>query len=195
MAEKAHKNMKNRTRKHVLWRTYLLIGFAGTVVIGVMFYSFHIGARMAAIYSPLVDAAMEIRLEATTSHLWFEEMMGGDRHESIDAILARLDEADWYAKAMLQGGENAEGQFIPLKDSGMRQAIDEVRSKLAEFKRMTLERWKTRKISGIGTEIDQKYDAVYEDFVEQADIVETALQQLLIFEWINELLIAAISHV
>jgi PAS domain S-box-containing protein len=120
-----------------------------------------------------------IKLEATTAHLWFEEIISGDSSQSFDDVLGHLDHADWYAKAMLEGGQSAEGQFFPLSDPHMRQDITEVRGKLAEFREITLQRWQTNRTAGIGTEIDQKYDAVFKDLIQQADLVETDLQQMI----------------
>jgi len=41
-------------------------------------YSLQIGRDIASRYTPLVDAAMEIKLEATTAHLWFEQAISGE---------------------------------------------------------------------------------------------------------------------
>ncbi len=64
-----------------------------------MFYSLYIGRGLAERYAPLVDAAMEIKLEATTAHLWFEEIISGDRFVDIDEVWKHLDQAKWYARA------------------------------------------------------------------------------------------------
>jgi len=128
---------------------------------------------------PQIHASMEIKIKATTAHLWFEEVISGDRSQNIDNVLGYIDHADWYAQAMLEGGQSAEGKFFPLSDPHMRQDITEVRRKLTEFKEITLQRWQATKTSGIGTEIDQKYDEVFEDFIQQAGFVETDLQQII----------------
>ena len=94
----------------------VLIGAISLIMIGIMGNSYYTGDRMITMYTPLVDAAMEIKLEATTAHLWFEEILSGDPHEKIETVWGHLDQADWYATAMLEGGENSEGIFIPLDD-------------------------------------------------------------------------------
>jgi hypothetical protein len=75
----------------------LLIGIVGFIITGIVAYGFHMGIRMASRYSPLVDAAMEIKLEATTAHLWFEEILSGDRQEDVKGVWRHLDQANWYA--------------------------------------------------------------------------------------------------
>ena len=131
---------------------------------------------MAIKYAPLMDAAMEIKLEATTAHLWFEELISGDRFEDINEVKQHLDQAQWYASAMLEGGENPEGKFIPLKNPILRGEIEKVLQKIKTFREITAQRFEAIQESGTGTLIDQQYDAVFRDFIGQADRVESKLQ-------------------
>ena len=161
------------------WRMYLLICIVGLMIIGILGYGFFKGDRMVKVYAPLVDAAMEIKLEATTAHLWFEEIISGDRYADISEVWKHQDQAEWYAKAMLVGGENPEGIFIPLDDAEMRRKIKNVQGKLKEYREITQTRLDTKGLSGIGTDIDQRYDRVFRSFLKEADEVETKLQQIM----------------
>lgn len=87
-------------------------------------YSLITGNRLSQRYIPLVDAAMEIKLEATLGHLWFEEAISGDSNEEIATVREHFKTAEWYAYAMLEGGENQEGVIIPLSDPLLHHAID-----------------------------------------------------------------------
>lgn len=167
-----------KAKDTALWM-YLLIAIVGIIVTSMVAYSFHIAVRTSAKYAPLIDAAMEIKLEATTAHLWFEEILSGDRHEDMEIVWEHLEQSDWYAQAMLEGGKNPEGTFIPLDDGEMRRKIRIVREKLAEFKDITRKRFATKEISGPGSDIDQRYDAIFAAFINQADKVETQLQQVM----------------
>jgi len=159
------------------WKIYGLISLMGLLVVGMIVYSLSLGLKAGREFSPLVDAVMEIKLETTTAHLWFEEVLAGDRHEDIEQVWKHLDEAEWYACAMLEGGRNQEGTYIPLKDELLRNQIEQVRQKISNFKKISGKRYSAVKTSGVGTEIDQKYDRVFEDFIAQADRVESMLQQ------------------
>ncbi|MEA1921275.1 MAG: ATP-binding protein [Pseudomonadota bacterium] len=159
---------------------YMMIGVVGFIVIGIVGYGFYTGNRMTTMYTPLVDAAMEIKLEVTTAHLWFEEIISGDRHEDMAAVWEHLEQADWYAKAMLEGGENIEGTFISLDDNKLRRLIMEVQGRLSEFREITEQRIAERGSSGVGTVIDQRYDAVFNTLVMQADEVKTRLEQVMV---------------
>ena len=89
-----HPSKEELLKPFIPWRVYLLVGMFMVFIIGGMGYGFYTGHRMSAIHAPLVDAAMEIKLEATISHLWFEEILSGDRHESMDVVWKAQDNAD-----------------------------------------------------------------------------------------------------
>jgi len=158
-------------------RIYLVIAIVGLSIVGMLGYGLFTSDRLIRIYIPLVDAVMEVKLEATLAHLWFEEVISGDRQEDVASVWDRLDSADWYAKAMLEGGKNSEGTFLPLDNMEMREALKEVRGKLARFRDITSQRLAAIKNSGPGTPIDQRFDAVFRDFFNRADDVETRLKQ------------------
>ena len=161
-------------------RMYILICIVGLIVISIVGYGFFKGDRMAKTYTPLIDAAMEIKLEATTAHLWFEEIIGGDRNEEINKVWQHQDQAVWYAKAMLEGGKNSKGTFIPLDDAELCSKIRNVQEKLKEFRKITQKRLETKELSGVGTDIDQRYDTIFQSFLKNADEVETELQQIMV---------------
>jgi len=142
-----------------------------------MVYSFYSSSQMINKFSPLVEVTMEIKLEATTAHLWFEEIISGDRYENLDDIIKRIDRALWYAKAMIEGGQNEEGTFIPLDDERLKVEVVATIGQLKEFKLITLTRYKAKEASGIGSEIDQEYDQLFKDFINQIDHVGTLLQE------------------
>lgn len=151
----------------------------GMIMVVAMGYSLIIGSQATTRYAPLMDAAMEIKLEITMGHLWFEEVISGDRNENIANALAHLDQSAWYARAMLEGGKNSEGHFEPLHDPALRSEIEEVLEKILEFRAIAEARWQAIEESGIGSKIDQDFDALFNELLLQADNVETALQEVM----------------
>ncbi len=151
----------------------------GCIIVALLGTTLFYGNRMTAGYAPLVDAAMRIKLEATTAHLWFEEILSGDSYESMDDVWLHIDAADWYANAMLDGGRNPEANYHPLTDEHMRREIKQVKRKLTRFRQVTEQRYNKPESSIAGTEIDQVYDKVFSEFLAQADSVKTQLQLLM----------------
>ncbi len=146
-------------------------------IAGVMLYSTFLGRTMTERYAPLIVAAMEIKLEVTTAHLWFEEIITGDRYADITEVWENLDQAQWHARAMLDGGENVNGKLIALEDPALRRLIEQASAGVTAFRALAQERWKTRSSSGIGSHIDQRFDKAFETLVAAADEVGVVLQR------------------
>lgn len=145
--------------------------------LGMMFYMLYSGNKIVTTYEPLMDASMELKFEATQAHLWFEEIISGDRNEKIDAVWEHLDRADWYATTMLEGGVKDHYVFIALSDQTLRQNILRVRKNLTRFRYIAEQRYHHRLSSGVGSNLDQEFDAVFADFIQAASSVERSLQE------------------
>jgi len=152
------------------------------LTLAIVYYSFGTGRSIAERYTPLIDAAMEIKLEATTAHLWFEEAISGDRTVDIEMIWSHLDQSEWYAQAMLDGGINEEGTFVSLDEPDLRIQIKETIEGIHHFRQIAQQRWDAQSTSGIGSELDQQFDQAFLEFTLSADDVETALQKVLVEE-------------
>ena len=154
----------------------LVIVFTMVIIIALL-SSFYLGRRMIAGHSPLIDATMEIKFEITTAHLWFEEIISGDKNIKIDNVWAHLKQSEWYAQVMLEGGKNPEGIFIPVDDPLLRQKIGKIVKMIRAFEEIAQKRWESRKQSGIGSDIDQRFDLNFNELIKYVDDIETALQK------------------
>lgn len=159
-------------------RTVVLVMLIVAFMVLLIFSSYRLGSRMIEVYTPLIDAVMEIQLHATTSHLWFEELMSEDRNESIDAVYQHLDLAEHYADLMLNGGVYESMRYFPLEDTELRQQVHTVNRQLENFRHIMDQRWSMRSTSRAGSNIDQQFDEVYNELVDETDALEVALQHL-----------------
>ncbi len=155
---------------------FVLIGFVGILTVLIVGFGFYIGQRIITDYTPQIDASMEIKIEVTLAHLWFEKFITGNKNLEITEIWKHFDLADWYAKAMLEGGENTKGTFYPIDDPVLKNKIKILQIKLKEFRDITQIRLENLEEIGIGSTIDQDYHELFEDFINLADEVETQLQ-------------------
>ena len=155
-----------------------LIGFLLLSVALLSGGSYWIGQTMAVRYLPLIDAVMEIKLEATTAHLWFEEIISGDRDENLDSVWAHLDLADWHTKAMLEGSSKKEMSFEALREPELVEKIKKVQIYLFEFRAMAHLRLENLAgTAGVGSLADQSFDKVFANLILQTDEVERALHR------------------
>jgi PAS domain S-box-containing protein len=153
---------------------------------------------MAEHYAPLVSIAKGIKIEATIAHLWFEEIISGDTTINIDDVWKNLDQADKYARIMLEGGETLEGTISPLDDLESRHKIEQVLLGLQAFRDVARVRWQEKTKAAIGSDIDQRFDKIFNIFLNQSDDVITILQEiitnkLLQFQILQSLLITVIT--
>jgi PAS domain-containing protein len=158
------------------WRIYALMAAITLVILGTITYTLFMGNRINAKYAPLLNATMEFRLKTAQAHLWFEEVISEDPSKKVEEVLGLIDQADWYANAILNGGRNTEVVFMPIGNHSVEDHIRIARKDLAEFKKLTSQRFAIGKAAGIGSDIEQEYDAVFENFLQQADLAEKLIQ-------------------
>lgn len=167
--------MKSGSRKILFFSISVTL-----LVMAVVYSSFRTGRDMARRYFPLVSAAMEIEIEATTAHLWFEEVISGDRTVDIGTIWAHLEKSAWYAHAMLDGGKNEKGTLLALTDPKLRLQIKETIVDLQNFRHIAQQRWEAQSTSGSGSEIDQQFDQAFLEFNTTIEDVKNSLQKMII---------------
>jgi len=172
------------SKDNIIYRKFssFIILIFGLFYIFLFYLSFVEGKKIIEKYAPLVDAAMEIRLEATVSHQHLEEMLCGEKENSIVDALVHINESIWYANAMLNGGVNSEGIFLPLEDIYMRNKIADVLSDLKHFKEATINRFENSNTEEDILHFKEMYHDDFNRFIKDADDVETRIQQLIVEE-------------
>ena len=154
----------------------LLAGITGAFGV---YYSSSIGKtghEVGAELAPLGDAAMEIKLTATTAHLIFEEIMGGDASEDVAVVWELLGETVWYCDAILKGGENDEGHFVASRDPAVLSKMEAVKASVLAFTASAKERHAGLGKEGVDqAEADARFDEGFERFIAQADEAESLI--------------------
>ena len=130
------------------------------------------GIDLGAKLAPLADAAMEIKLTATKAHLLFEKIMAGDEGESIDEVWDLLEETRFYAGAILNGGENDEGNFHESESPRVREKIQSVQKQVDAFIDSARKRYQQRvRSQGTGSGADQEFDELYDSILGDLDLL------------------------
>ena len=156
---------------------YLALGILSLVIASTVMYSVSVSVTIETVYMPQVHASMETKIEAVLAHLWFEESFTSDRPD-MTLAWEHMDRSEWYARAMLQGGRSDEGTFVALDDPEHRREVGQLLELLARFREIAQARVVLGSSdAGIGSDLDQEFDAVFEGFLAQAAEVESHLQQ------------------
>ena len=159
-------------------RKILFFSLSATLLtIVIVYYSFYAGREIAERYTPLVDSTIEIKLELATAHLWFEEVISGDRVVDIEDVWAHIDKSEVYAHTMIDGGAKEERMLFPLNDPNLRHKIEETIKGIHHFRQIAQQRWAEKSTSGINSDIDQQFDLAFLQFNIAADNVEIALHK------------------
>jgi signal transduction histidine kinase len=187
--DKHSKEILLNFKTHPKWMDQWIL-LAPFLVLGMIASSYYSNMRMISVYEPLIDAASRIKYQGTLSHLWFEEYISGDKNETTDVVLSHLDKAEWNSHAMLDGGTTDNRTILPLENPEMRNKINSVIKRLREFRDIIGIRSSQKELSQPGTEIDQRFDRVFKDFLRQTEEVQGDLKKLVA----KELQIFQITH-
>lgn len=121
----------------------------------------------------LCDALMDIQIKATSYHLWLEEAITGDTAVDIRKVWDEIDLAISLSEAILNGGKSEHGVILqPLKDSSLRKRMEDLKPLLTQIKKIGLQRIREPEVAGIGSAIDQRFDAVFKEFQDKAGALE-----------------------
>ena len=126
-----HKQKRDRNRTEMTktspspLRAIVVVTLIMVAAMTILVYSSGIALRIAKKSAPLIDASMDVKFQLGLYHLWLEELVQQDPTVDKKQVWGHLDQARWYANAMLEGGENQEGRFQSLDDLVLRSMIRE----------------------------------------------------------------------
>jgi signal transduction histidine kinase len=80
---------------------------------------------------------------------------------------------------MLEGGENEHNVFIALENEQMKKSVQRVRKKLEEFRTIIKQRVASKEPSLSGSDVDQLFDGVYNDLLDESDKLEENIKVIL----------------
>lgn len=120
---------------------------------------------------------MEIKLNATAAHLYFEEIMMGDESEDVANVWGLLDKADAYLAAIQKGGEIDGTTYLASIDPTVQAAAPKVGEALAAFRAAAEERYAKRGDGqeGAGSAADAAFDGAYDRVIEEGTALETSV--------------------
>jgi len=125
----------------------------------------------------IVDAFMDVQIHTAKAHIWMEEIIAGDNGVDAEKIIADLDQAINLIDVTLKGGKS-ENDWIPepLKDPELRLHAEEIKSLLKKLKMTGLARIENPENSGIGSDSDQRFDALFKEILGKTKELEDKME-------------------
>ncbi|RYE50420.1 MAG: hypothetical protein EOP18_13445, partial [Rhizobiaceae bacterium] len=135
------------------------------------------GSEVGAHLSPHVKAAMEIKLNATAAHLYFEEIMMGDASEDVANVWAHLESAEAYLAAIEQGDDISGAVYFASEDPAVQAAGPKILQALTNFRAAAEQRYANlgKADEGAGSAADAAFDAAYDSVIVEATELETSV--------------------
>ncbi|MCK5444799.1 MAG: PAS domain S-box protein, partial [Rhodospirillaceae bacterium] len=161
--------------------TYV-VGFVSLLcltIIGFLVYDQSASEKMISRNVPSIDALMMAKFELAQSHLWLEEELAGGDEDYKSLIDKHGKEALWYARVLLEGGENHKGTFVPVVDENFRTQVNGIQADLNLLLDLTHTRLANRMASMPGSEIDEEFDQLYHQIIEKIDVAEIRLKEII----------------
>jgi signal transduction histidine kinase len=125
-----------------------------------------------------VDALMDIQVRTASFHLWFEEAVGERRSEDVDKTFADIDAAVELSTALLSGGESEHRtDLTPLRDPAYLREAENIHALLVRLTGIALQRTRNLEAGGLGSALDEQFDAVFREFQERARALELAIEK------------------
>lgn len=175
--------VENRSIRHKYpWMILLILSFIATSSIAVICYSFTMGNHITQDHAEHVYMSNEAKLETTKAHLWLEELVSGDKKESVASVIKHLDKARLYLSTMLDGDIENQPNYSPvnLDHPEVRSNIKESIDMIDLLKEESKTRYLDKINQGVGTSFDAKYDKNYKALITKIDVIENSLDEALL---------------
>jgi signal transduction histidine kinase len=159
-----------------VWKMHLIIFGIGLLMVCFVGYGFYFGNRINTVDASLVRAAMKIKLEASTTNLVIEGLLGDGFVADFEPIWEPLDAAFLDFRSIFHASKKRKIVLPFLVNAVDLGDIENISSKLSIFKEKAGERFTNKRISFIDEEVDKVYRAAFKDLLEQLDDLENKLQ-------------------
>ena len=158
---------------------YILMAFLSFITLFIFFRVIDESHQMMQRHAPLIEAVKTVKLEMAEGHLWFEEILSGDKHASIETVWENMDSALWHAKALLGGGTSEQWVYLPLEEPFLREKMRGVVDRIEESRAILHQRYANFDSAHVGSELDQQFDRVFNGLCDELDTIEDEILKLI----------------
>ena len=151
----------------------------GLVLIGIVFYGFYSGNRINTVDAALLRAAMKIKLEASTTNLVVEGLLGDGLATDFDPVWAPMDAAVSDFRSVVAKSKKRK-TFLPFHSPAVVAVdIDRLAAELAAFKERAAARFTDKRISFLDKEEDRLYRRAFNDLFQHLEVLEENLNSVM----------------
>ena len=162
-----------------VWKMHLLILTIGLVLIGILGYGFYSGDRINTVDASLVQSSMKIKLEASTTNLVIEGLLGEGLATDFQPIWAPMDAALLAFRSVVDESKKRR-PVLPFRSASVDAAdIERLESKLSAFKEKAAERFANKRISLLDEDADRVYRLAFKDLVGHLEALEDRLRRVM----------------
>ena len=162
-----------------VWKMHLAISLIGLFIICIVGYGFYAGDRINTVDASMVRAAMKIKLEASTTNLVIEGLLGDGFAADFEPIWEPLDSAFGNFRSIFDDSKDRLTVLPFQADAVGSDDIENLSSKLSLFKDKARKRFANKRISFLDEEVDIVYRRAFKDLLQDLDTLEDRLRRLM----------------
>ena len=131
-------------------------------------------------YLPAIRQMEQIRTQLTMGHLWFEEILAGDRSESMARVDSLWSLAEGGIHALLSGGRTQVGELYPLAGEISRHDLTRLLEQSLELRAVARRRLQLMDDAVAGSALDGEFDRVYLAMLAEIDRLDNQVMSDLV---------------
>jgi len=109
----------------------------------------------------------QVQINVTNAHLWFEESISGDTSIDLNTdFWEKLEEAEFLLNQLSKGGATSEA--VAVLAVVKKPILDKIKSTLSSlllFKSIAQQRLDSNSFGGVGSQLDQEFDRIYDNII------------------------------
>ena len=126
--------------------------------------------------TPQIESMSYILKEVTLAHENFEDWVETNGQTELKPMYERIDNALWYANALLNGGKKGDYIIRPFKDKHIRTSLERMIVDVEDFKDLKFSIIDKKKSSINYLEIDDNLDEDFKDLINQIYRIEKLIR-------------------
>ena len=124
-------------------------------------------------FLPQFQNLSQAQLKIAEAHLWFEELISGDTSIRFDQVTELLDHANRLLKNNKQQLNIYSTHIDKQQINHLNKSYDNLYEKVDQFKHIAAQRWQQQSLSLSGSDIDQRFDQVFDSILQKSQIINT----------------------